>query len=593
MEQSKIRNLAIIAHVDHGKTTLVDAMLKRGGIFHQHQQVADRIMDRGDLERERGITIMSKNTSIIYNGYKLNIVDTPGHADFGSEVERICQMVDGVLLLVDAFEGPMPQTRFVLRKALAADLVPIVVINKIDRPNARPAEVLDQVLDLFIDLGASEEQLDFPVIYAEAKAGKAMLDLAQSKDNLDDLFSIIIERIPSPGGDPNSPLQMAVAMLEYDPYVGRQAIGRISNGQLGDRDEVLMVLPDGTHKKGKIATLSNYQGLKKEPICRARAGEIVVVSGLDDVPVGATLSDPDHPRALPFVQIDQPTISMVFSASKSPFAGREGQFVTSRNLKERLERELEDNVGLKVEPTDSPDAFVVSGRGELHLSILIETMRREGYEFEAARPQVILQEINGVLSEPFEELVVDVPSEFAGAVMELLGPRHSQLNKMDPRADGHTILEFFVPTRGLFGLRAELLTSTRGQGVTYHAFHHWGPVVGEIATRLRGSLVAFETGTTTSYALENAQLRGELFVGPGVEVYRGMVVGENARPGDLRINVCKRKQMSNMRSSTSEISVKLVPPRDMTLEQLLEFLAEDELLEITPDSLRVRKRELT
>lgn len=592
MEQSKIRNLAIIAHVDHGKTTLVDGMLKQGGIFHQRQQVAERVMDKGDLERERGITIMSKNTSIIYNGYKLNIVDTPGHADFGSEVERICQMVDGVLLLVDAFEGPMPQTRFVLRKALAADLVPIVVINKIDRPNARPSQVLDQVLDLFIDLGASEEQLEFPVVYAEARSGKAMLHLNKPKDNLDELFQTILEQIPAPAGDPEAPLQMAVAMLEYDSYVGRQAIGRIRNGRLSERDEVLVMQPDGTSKKGRIATLSNYQGLAKEPISQAEAGEIVVVSGLEDVPVGATLADPEHPQALPFAQIDQPTISMVFSASKSPFAGREGQFVTSRNLKERLERELEDNVGLRVEPTDSPDAFVVSGRGELHLSILIETMRREGYEVEVSRPQVILQEVDGVLSEPYEELVVDVPSEYAGHVMELLGPRQSQLNKMDPRADGHTILEFFVPTRGLFGLRADLLTSTRGQGIMYHAFHHWGPVAGEINTRLRGSLVAFETSTTTSYALENAQQRGELFVGPGVEVYRGMVVGENARPGDLLINVCKRKQMSNMRSSTSEISVKLVPPKAMSLEQFLEFLAEDELLEITPKSLRVRKREL-
>ena len=592
MEQSKIRNLAIIAHVDHGKTTLVDAMLKQGGIFHQRQVVEERVMDRGDLERERGITIMSKNTSIHYRGYKLNIVDTPGHADFGSEVERICQMVDGVLLLVDAFEGPMPQTRFVLRKALAAELIPIVVINKIDRPQARPAQVLDQVLDLFIDLGATEEQLDFPVIYAEARSGTATVDLNEPKEDLEDLFQTILARIPAPEGDPAAPLQMAVAMLEYDPYLGRQAIGRIRNGTIHERDQVAILLPDGGSETGKIATLSNYQGLNKELVVQASAGEIVVVSGLPNVPVGATLADPEHPEPLPFVQIDQPTISMIFSANKSPFAGREGQYVTSRNLKERLERELEDNVGLKVEPTDSPDAFVVSGRGELHLSILIETMRREGYELEVSRPQVIMQELDGVRSEPYEELVVDVPSEYSGHVMELLGPRQSQLNKMEPRADGHTVLEFFVPTRGLFGLRAELLSSTRGLGIMYHAFHHWGKVAGEINTRLRGSLVAFETNTTTGYALENAQQRGELFVGPGVEVYRGMVVGENSRPGDLLINVCKRKQMSNMRSSTSEISIKLVPPRAMSLEQYLEFLAEDELLEITPDSLRVRKREL-
>lgn len=588
--QSKIRNLAIIAHVDHGKTTLVDAMLNQGGVFHKRQEVAERVMDSGDLERERGITIMSKNTSISYHDYKLNIVDTPGHADFGSEVERICQMVDGVLLLVDAFEGPMPQTRFVLRKALQADLVPIVVINKIDRPGARPEVVEDLVLDLFIELGATEEQLEFPILYANARSGTAAVSLNTPQENLEPLFEAIINNIPAPKGDPTAPLQLAVAMLEYDSYLGRQAVGKIAAGEIGLREQVVILNPDGTREEGKVATLSIFQGLEKKQVEKAEAGEIVVISGLDEITVGATIADPHNPIPLPFVQIDQPTISMVFYANKSPFAGRDGKFVTSRKLKERLERELEADVGLRVEPTDSPDAFAVSGRGELHLSILIETMRREGYEFEVGRPKVLTREIDGVLSEPFEELVVDVPSEFQGQVMELLGPRQSQLTKMEPRSDGRTNLEFLLPTRALFGLRADLLTHSRGEAISYHAFHHWGKMVGEIETRTRGSLVAFETGVTTSYALENAQNRGELFFGPGAEVYRGMVVGEHAKGGDLSINVCKAKHISNMRSSTSDISVKLTPPKEMTLEQYLDFLAEDELLEVTPHYLRARKK---
>lgn len=591
MEQSKIRNLAIIAHVDHGKTTLVDSMLKQSGIFHQRQVVRERVLDRGELERERGITIMSKHTSINYQGYKLNIVDTPGHADFGSEVERICQMVDGVLLLVDAVEGPMPQTRFVLRKALSQNLVPIVVINKIDRPQARPDVTLDKVLDLFIELGATEKQLEFPVLYAAARAGTATADLNQPKEDLEDLFKTIIEEIPAPGGDRIRPFQLAVAMLEYDSYLGRQVVGRIANGTVRERDEVAVIFPDGTVEKRRVATLAHYRGLQKEQIDQAQAGEIVVIGGLGDVPVGATIADPQSPQALPFVEIDEPTISMVFSANKSPFAGREGQFVTSRNLKERLEREMEDNVGLVVEPTDSPDAFVVSGRGELHLSILIETMRREGYEFEVSRPKVIVREVDGEKLEPYEELLVDVPSDYVGQVMELLGPRQSELKRMETRGE-QTVLEFVLPTRGLFGLRAELLTATRGEAVMYHAFHHWGPLAGEINPRQQGSLVAFETGTATSFALENAQLRGELFIGPGVEVYRGMVVGEHSRAGDLQINVCKRKHLTNLRSSTADISAKLIPPKVMSLEQYLEFLAEDELLEVTPKSLRVRKREI-
>ena len=458
MEQSKIRNLAIIAHVDHGKTTLVDSMLKQSGIFHQRQVVQERVLDRGELERERGITIMSKHTSINYQGYKLNIVDTPGHADFGSEVERIARWWTESCCWWMLWKS-MPQTRFVLRKALSQNLVPIVVINKIDRPQARPDVTLDKVLDLFIELGATEKQLEFPVLYAAARAGTATADLNQPKEDLEDLFKTIIEEIPAPGGDRIRPFQLAVAMLEYDSYLGRQVVGRIANGTVRERDEVAVIFPDGTVEKRRVATLAHYRGLQKEQIDQAQAGEIVVIGGLGDVPVGATIADPQSPQALPFVEIDEPTISMVFSANKSPFAGREGQFVTSRNLKERLAREMEDNVGLVVEPTDSPDAFVVSGRGELHLSILIETMRREGYEFEVSRPKVIVREVDGEKLEPYEELLVDVPSDYVGQVMELLGPRQSELKRMETRGE-QTVLEFVLPTRGLL-LRAELLTATR------------------------------------------------------------------------------------------------------------------------------------
>ena len=585
-----LRNLAIIAHVDHGKTTLVDGMLKQSGVFHEKQAVEDRVMDRNDLERERGITIMAKNTAVFYREYKLNIVDTPGHADFGGEVERIVQMVDGVLLLVDAFEGPMPQTRFVLRKALAANLVPIVVINKIDRINSRPAEVLDEVLELFMDLDASDEQLDFPVIYANARSGAATTDLSVPGVDLKPLFEMIVAKIPSPGGDPEGSLQLGVTMIDYDPYLGRQAVGRIQNGRIGAKQEVAVVGTAGELRKERLAGLYVFEGLKKVPAETAPAGEIVVVAGLEGINVGDTVADPENPVPLTFVSIDEPTVAIGVKVNKSPFAGREGDYVTSRKLGERLFKELESDVSLRVEPTESPDTFLVSGRGELHLSILIETMRREGYEFEVSRPQVIEKAIDGVACEPVEELVVEIPGEYVGIVMERLGPRKSELKNMLHKGDGHVTLEFHVPTRGLFGFRSEFLTDTKGLGIMHHSFNHYAPYRGEIQTRQRGSLVAFETGETTTYGLDNAQERGELFVAAGVPVYRGMIVGEHSRPGDLQINVCKKKQLSNVRSSTSDISVRLTTPREMTLEACLEFIGDDELVEVTPASIRMRKQ---
>ncbi|MGI9862231.1 translational GTPase TypA [Moorella naiadis] len=590
MEQHKLRNLAIIAHVDHGKTTLVDGMLKQSGIFHEKQVVQERILDRNDLERERGITIMAKNTAVFYRGYKLNIVDTPGHADFGGEVERIVQMVDGALLLVDAFEGPMPQTRFVLKKALAVGLKPIVVINKMDRPNARPGAVVDEVLDLFIDLGAAEEQLDFPVVYTVARQGTASLDPDRAGEDLQPLFDTIIRHIPAPGGDPAATLQVGVNLIDYDNYIGRQAIGRVYNGTIRAKQEVAIVRADGSLARGHVATLHVFEGLNKVPVEEAAAGEIVVISGLENINVANTITSPDDPRPLDFVHIDEPTVTMTFLVNKSPFAGREGEYVTSRKLRERLFREAESDVSLRLAETESPDALTVSGRGELHLSILIETLRREGYEFEVSRPQAIIKEIKGVKCEPVEELVIEVPETYMGIVIERLGPRKSEMVNLENKGDGQVRLTFHIPTRGLFGFRSEFLTDTKGLGIMYHAFHHYAPYAGEIAARSRGSLVAFEAGETTSYGLENAQERGELFVGPGVPVYRGMIVGEHSRPGDLMINVCKKKQLTNVRSSTADIAIKLVPPREMSLEQCLEFIADDELLEVTPKSLRMRKR---
>lgn len=588
--QDKIRNLAIIAHVDHGKTTLVDGMLKQSGIFHEKQVVEERVLDSGELERERGITIMAKNTAIFYNSYKLNIVDTPGHADFGGEVERIVQMVDGVLLLVDAFEGPMPQTRFVLKKALEAELVPIVVINKIDRPHARPGEVLDEILELFIELDASDQQLDFPVIYTDARKGTASLDQNAKGTNLKPLFDLIIKEIPAPTGDPKAPLQLGVSMIDYDPYLGRQAVGRIQRGCIRNKQDVAVLGAGEEIQHNRLSNLFIFDGLKKVPVESATAGEIVVAAGLEDINAGSTIADPEHPESLGFVHIDEPTVSIAFLVNKSPFAGREGTYVTSRKLSERLFREAESDVSLRVKETDSPDQFLVAGRGELHLSILIEKMRREGYEFEVSQPQVIQREIDGIKHEPVEDLLVEVPEEYVGIVMERLGPRRSEMINMEKKKDGMARLEFYIPTRGLFGFRSELMTDTRGTGIMYHSFHHYAPYSGEIHARSRGSLVAWENGVTTGYGLENAQERGELLVGIGVPVYQGMVVGENSRPGDLAINVCKKKRLTNMRSSTADIAVKLTPPREMSLEQCLEFIAADELLEVTPKSLRMRKK---
>ncbi len=589
-EQNMIRNLAIIAHVDHGKTTLVDGMLKQSGVFHAKQVIEDRVMDRNDLERERGITIMSKNTAVVYGNYKLNIVDTPGHADFGGEVERIVQMVDGVLLLVDAFEGPMPQTRFVLRKALDANLIPIVVINKIDRLHARPDEVLDEVLELFIDLDANDDQLDFPVVYTNGRLGTASLKPGEPSGDLKPLFDMIVDSIPAPKGNPEAPLQVGVTLIDYDPYLGRQAVGRVVNGIIRAKQEAVLIKAGGEMQRQRPTGLYVFSKLEKTPANEAVAGEIVVVSGLEDVNVGDTIADPVEPMPLSFISIDEPTVSVTFHVSKSPFAGQEGSYVTSRKLGERLMREAESDVSLRVKTSDSPDRFLVSGRGELHLSILMETMRRKGYEFEVSRPQVIKKEINGVLCEPIEELLIEVPDEYVGIVMERLGPRKCEFVNMQQKGDGHTRLDFHVPARGLFGFRSEFMTDTKGMGIMYHSFHNYAPWQGEILTRSRGSLVAYEDGETTAYGLENAQERGELFVGAGVPVYKGMIIGENSGSEDLLVNVCKKKHLSNMRSSTAEISTKLSPHRQMSLEQCLEFIADNELVEMTPKSLRMRKQ---
>lgn len=592
MEQNQLRNLAIIAHVDHGKTTLVDCMLKQSGVFHEKQVVEDRVMDSNDLERERGITIMSKNTAIFYKDMKFNIVDTPGHADFGGEVERIVQIVDGVLLVVDAVEGPMPQTRFVLGKALEAGLKPVVVINKVDRPNARPSEVVDEILELFIDLGADDEQLEFPTVFASAQKGTASLAHEECESgSLEPLFEMIAEYIPCPRGDKMLPLQLGVTLVSYDTYLGRQAIGRISNGVLKNKQAVTVINAD--HQKSyrkEISGLFSFEGLKKVPVSEASTGDIVVVSGLDPINVGDTIACSEHPVPLDFVAIDQPTVSMKFQVNKSPFAGREGKFVTSRKLNERLFRETESDVALQVVETDSPDAFNVFGRGELHLGILIEKMRREGFEFEVSRPQVVLKEVDGIKCEPIEELVIEVPEQYMGSVMENLGQRRVTMQNMVQKQDGIVRLVYDIATRGLFGFRSEFLTDTKGEGIMYHSFKGYEPFVGDIETRNRGALVAFEGGESNAYGLENAQERGGLFIGVGVPVYKGMIVGENSRGADLAINVCKKKHLTNIRSSTSDVSVKLTPPKNMSLEQCLQFISDDELLEVTPQNLRMRKK---
>ena len=586
-----IRNIAIIAHVDHGKTTLVDAMLKQSGIFRENQMVEERVLDSNQLEREKGITIMAKNTAIMYKGIKINIIDTPGHADFGSEVERSLVMADGVLLVVDAYEGPMPQTKFVLRKALQLKLKPIVVINKIDRPFARPYEVLDKVLDLFIELGADEDQLDFPYVFASAKEGIAKFDLEDESHNLEPLFEMIINNIPAPTGEIDAPFQMIVTSIDYDNYLGRIAIGKVVRGSVKLNQQVAVCTKqDGVLQKTRVTKLYQFEGLKRVECSEAKLGDIVAIAGIDGINIGQTVADAENPEPLEFIKIDEPTISMIFSTNDSPFAGKEGEYVTSRHLRERLFKELERNVGLKVEETNSPDSFKVSGRGELHLAILIETMRREGYEFQVSKPQVITKIVNGELYEPYEYLIIDVPEEFMGTVMEKLGPRRAQLQNMTILNDGFMRLEFIIPARGLIGFSSEFLTDTKGNGIMNHVFYDYMPYAGDIPERNRGALIAFETGEAVTYGLYNAQERGRLFIGPGTQVYEGMIVGESSRPEDIVVNVCKKKHLTNMRSATADEALRLTPPLQLSLEECIEFLAEDELLEVTPKSLRLRKK---
>ena len=586
----EIRNVAIIAHVDHGKTTLVDALLKQSGTFRENEHIDERVMDSNALEKERGITILAKNTAVMYGDYKINIIDTPGHADFGGEVERVLKMVDGVLLLVDAFEGVMPQTRFVLRKALALDLKPIVVVNKIDRPGARPNEVVDEVINLFFDLAASDEQLGFPVIYASGKQGTASKDLNTPGTDMTPVFETIIKYIGAPKVHPDKPMQMLVSSIDYDNYVGRIAIGRVESGSISQGQNVAVCRKTGDIQQTKIGKLYTYQGLKRFEIEKAEAGDIIAVMGIPDINIGETIADSAHPEAIPFVDIDEPTLSMTFSVNNGPFAGREGQFVTSRHLKDRLMKELESNVSLRVEETDSTDSFKVSGRGELHLSVLIETMRREGFEFMVSRPNVIYKEIDGVKCEPMEELVIDVPDEFTGNVIEKLGRRKAEMINMIVGDQGYTRLEFKIPSRGLIGYRNEFMTDTKGNGIMNHVFDGYEPYKGEISARTKGSLIAFETGKSVTYGLFNAQERGTLFIGPGVDVYQGMIIGENPRPEDMEVNVCKEKHLTNTRASGSDDALRLVPPRIFSLEQAIEYIGEDELVEVTPKNIRLRKK---
>lgn len=588
-----IRNIAIIAHVDHGKTTLVDELLKQSGIFRQNEVVQERVMDSNDLEKERGITILSKNTSIHYNGIKINIVDTPGHADFGGEVERILTMVDGVLLLVDAFEGCMPQTRFVLSKALALNKKVLVVINKIDRPGARPAEVIDEVLDLFIELGANDDQLEFPVVYASARDGYSSLDPNVREGDMRPLFEEIIKEIEPPQGDVDAPLQCIFSSLDYDDYIGRIGIGRVKRGKVSVNDKVVLCKQDGTRENVKISRLYQFEGLKRVEVQTAAAGDIICVSGITDLNIGETICDPENVEPLPFVKIDEPTLSMNFMVNDSPFAGQEGKFVTSRNLRDRLFKEVETNVSMRVEETDSTDCFKVSGRGELHLSILIETMRRQGYEFQVSRPQVITKYENGKLMEPIELLIIEVPEEYVGNVMQKIGSRRGELENMGTREGGSTHLEFRIPARGLIGYRSEFLTDTNGNGIMNNLFAGYEEYKGEIQTRERGSIVVHEAGETSAYGLFNTQDRGRLFVGPGVPVYEGMIVGECAKAEDIVCNVCKNKHLTNTRASGSDDALRLVPHTVLSLEQSMEFIGDDELVEITPKSIRLRKKILS
>ena len=590
VKTENIRNVAIIAHVDHGKTTLVDEMLKQSGTFRENEQVAERVMDSNDLERERGITILAKNTSVRYGDYKINIVDTPGHADFGGEVERILLMVDGVVLLVDAFEGCMPQTRFVLKKALGLGKKPIVVLNKIDRDGARPDEVVDEVLDLFIELGADDDQLDFPVVYASGRDGYASYDKDARSGDLRPLMETIVKQVPPPQNDPTGALQLLFSNIDYDEYVGRIGIGRVERGIVHVNDRVVLCNKQGKAENVKISRLYTFEGLKRIESESAPAGELVAVSGIEDLNIGETACNPENVEPMDFVKIDEPTISMNFMVNNSPFAGREGKFVTSRNIRERLFKEIETNVSMRVEETDSADTFKVSGRGELHLSILIETMRREGYEFQVSRPNVIYKrDKDGNLLEPIELLMIEVPENYVGAVMEKLGTRKAELINMGTRETGMSHFEFKIPARGLMSYRSEFLSDTNGNGIMNHVFSDYEPYKGDIEQRNTGSIIAFETGTTSSYGLFNTQERGRLFVGPGVEVYEGQIVGESPKNEDLVCNVCKKKQVTNMRAAGSDEALKLVPPSIFSLEKSLEFIKDDELVEVTPESIRLRK----
>jgi GTP-binding protein len=593
LERKDIRNIAIIAHVDHGKTTLVDAMLRQSGTFRENEQVRERVMDSMDLERERGITIMAKNTAVRYRDVKINIVDTPGHADFGGEVERVLKMVDGVMLLVDAAEGCLPQTRFVLRKALEARLPAIAVVNKIDRGDARPSEVVDEIYELFLDLDATDDQIEFPILYAVSREGTAKRKLEDRSENLQPLFDQIVESIPSPRELRTDSLQLLVANLDYNDYVGRLAIGRIFSGEIKIGDQIVVVKPDRSIHKTKVSQLYVFEGLKREPVDKASFGEIVALAGIENINIGDTITSVENPHPLPAIAVDEPTISMIFGVNNSPFAGREGKYVTSRQIKERLDKEILGNVAIRVEDTESPEQFKVSGRGELQLAIMIEMMRREGYELNVSKPEAITRNVDGKTLEPIEAVVIDCPEEFIGVITEALGRRKGQMTKMVNHGTGRVRLEFEAPSRGLIGFRNEFLTETKGTGLLNTMFLRWGEWQGTMRGRSTGSLVADRLGETTTYALYNLQERGTLFVRPGTKVYEGMIVGENARAVDLDVNAIKEKKLTNMRASTAEEAMRLVPPKELSLEQALEFIADDELVEVTPETIRLRKRVLT
>ena len=584
-----IRNIAIIAHVDHGKTTLVDALLSQSGIFRDNEAVPTCVMDSNDLERERGITILSKNTAVTYDETRINIVDTPGHADFGGEVERVLGMVDGCLLIVDANEGPMPQTRFVLKKALEQGLRPIVFVNKIDRARVDPETAVNKVLDLFVELGADDDQCDFPYLFGSGMGGFAKPDMATESQTMKPLFDAILRHVPPPVGDENKPLQLQITTLDYSDFLGRIVIGRVHNGVIRNGQSASLIKDDGSIKRGRISKLLGFEGLQRIEIQEAGAGDLVALAGFDQVNIGETIACPDEPKALPLIKVDEPTLQMTFVVNDSPFAGKEGKFVTSRQLRDRLRKELLTNVALRVEDTDSPDRFAVSGRGELHLGILIETMRREGFEFQVTQPQVIFRTIDGTPCEPVETLVMDVPEAAVGACIEKLGVRRGEMQNMETGNDGRTQLEFVVPSRGLIGFRGEFVRATRGEGIMSHSFFEYRPMLGEFDARRNGVLIAFEQGTATFYALKNAEGRGQFFISPGVKVYKGMIVGENNRPQDLELNVCKAKQLTNMRSAGAEELDTLQTPVQMTLERALEYIGPDEMLEVTPESIRLRK----